>query len=237
MKNNADRFLDAYCRIEQALRRIVAPDRFLKFYELVKSACRIEPLVKQYRVDLLELGELRNAIVHNRTDGRIIAVPDDEAVAVIERIAAHLLEPPRVLPLFKKKVVTVKDEDPLSKAVKLLYHHSYSQLPVTDEGVIVALLTMNTISRWLGKTMENKDPLEDTTVAEVLKYTEHGDNFRLVGAKTTLFEIQDLFYRFYQRGKKLDAVLITHGGSAEEPLLGIVTMRDLPLVQKELAYN
>ena len=49
LKNNADRFLDAYCRIEQALRRSVAADRFLKFYELVKSACRIEPLVKQIR--------------------------------------------------------------------------------------------------------------------------------------------------------------------------------------------
>lgn len=235
MSSNADRFLNAYCRIEQALRKMVAPDRFLKFYELVKGACRSDPLVRQYRVDLLELGELRNAIIHNRTDGRIIAEPDDEAVAAIERIAAHLSEPPRVLPLFSKRVITVKESDPISVAVKLLYRYSYSQLPVMGKGIITALLTTNTISRWLGRIMENREPLDDPAVGEVLEYTEHVDNFRLVGAGTTLFEIQDIFYRFYQRGKRLDAILITHGGCAEEPLLGIITMRDLPLVQKELS--
>jgi len=49
-----------------------------------------------------------------------------------------------------------------------------------------------------------------------------------------LFEVQDLFYRYYQQGRRLDAILITSSGSPAEPLLGIVTMRDLPLVQKEL---
>ncbi len=235
MINNAERFLNAYAQIEQTLRKIVAPDRFLKFYELVKCACRIEPLLREYRVDLLEFGELRNAIVHNRTDGRIIAEPDDEAVAAIERIAAHLSEPPRVVPLFQKKVITVAGRDPIRDAVKLLYRYSYSQLPVTENGITVALLTTNTITRWLGKSLENKVSLEDTAVAAVLEYTEHGDNFKFAGAGTTLFEVQDLFYRYYQRGKRLDAILITSDGSPAEPLLGIITMRDLPLVQKELA--
>lgn len=234
MINNAERFLNAYAQIEQTLRKIVAPDRFLKFYELVKCACRTEPLVREYRVDLLEFGELRNAIVHNRTDGRIIAEPDDEAVAAIERIAAHLSEPPRVVPLFQKKVITVAGGDPISEAVKLLYRYSYSQLPVTENGITVALLTTNTITRWLGKSLENKVSLEETAVDTVLEYTEHGDNFKFAGAGTTLFEIQDLFYWYYQRGKRLDAILITSTGSSAEPLLGIVTMRDLPLVQKEL---
>lgn len=235
MINNAERFLNAYARIEQSLRKIVAPDRFLKFYELVKCAGKTEPLVKEYRVDLLEFGELRNAIVHNRTDGRVIAEPDDDAVAAIERIAAHLSAPPLVLPLFKKKVITVAGRDSISKAVRLLYRHSFSQLPVTDNGITVALLTSNTITRWLGKSLENKVSPEETTVATVLEYTEHDDNFKFTGAETTLFEIQDLFYGYYQRGKRLDAILITSTGSPAEPLMGIVTMRDLPLVQKELA--
>ncbi len=235
LSSNADRFLDAYCRIEQALRKMVASDHYLKFFEMVKGAARTEPLVRQYRVDLLEMGELRNAIVHNRADGRIIAEPDDEAVATIERIAAHLSEPPRVLPLFKKKVITVDYRDPIGRAVKLLYGHSYSQLPVTDSGLTAALLTTNTITRWLGTAPEQRISLQDTAVGEVLEYTEHSDNFEFVGAGTTLFEIQDIFYCYYQRGKRLDAILITYGGNPAEELLGIITLRDLPLVQKELA--
>ncbi len=234
MNSNAERFLDAYCRIEQTLRKIVAPDRFLKFYELVNCAGKTEPLVKEYRADLLEFGELRNAIVHNRADGRIIAEPDDEAVAAIERIAAPLSAPPRVLPLFKKKVITVEGRDPISKAVRLLYRHSFSQLPVTDKGVTVALLTSNTITRWLGESFESKVYPGDTAVAAVLEYTEHKDNFKFVGSTATLFEIRDLFYGYYQRGKRLDAILITSTGHPAEPLMGIITLRDLPLVQKEL---
>ena len=165
MNSNAERFLNAYARIEQALRKIVAPDRFLKFYELVNCAAKSEPIVKEYRSDLLEFGELRNAIVHNRADGRVIAEPDDDAVAAIERIAAHLTAPPRVLPLFKKKVITVASRDPISKAVMLLYRHSFSQLPVTEGGITVGLLTSNTITRWLGKSLENKVYPGDTAVA------------------------------------------------------------------------
>jgi len=234
LNSNAERFLNAYARIEQALRKIVAPDRFLKFYELVNCAAKSEPIVKEYRSDLLEFGELRNAIVHNRADGRVIAEPDDDAVAAIERIAAHLTAPPRVLPLFKKKVITVASRDPISKAVMLLYRHSFSQLPVTEGGITVGLLTSNTITRWLGKSLENKVYPGDTAVAEVLEYAEHGDNFKFVGAAATLFEIRDLFYRYYQQGKRLEAVLITSAGSPAEPLEGIITLRDLPLVQKEL---
>lgn len=71
-------------------------------------------------------------------------------------------------------------------------------------------------------------------MAAVLEYTEHKDNFKFVGSTATLFEIRDLFYGYYQRGKRLDAILITSSGSPAEPLEGIITLRDLPLVQKEL---
>ncbi len=235
MDSNAGRFLDAYTRIEQGLQKIVAPDRFLRFFELIKCACRLSPFVRRHKVDLMEFGELRNAIIHNRTDGRIIAEPDDEVVAAIERIAAQLTEPPLVVPLFEKKVITVAAGDSVEKAVSLLYRHSYSQLPVMEKGFVVALLTTNTIARWLGRALEKGFSMEDSTVRSVLEYVEHGDNFKFIGAGTTLFEVQELFYTYYQRGKRLDAVLITPGGGAAEPLLGIITMRDLPLVQKELS--
>ncbi|NLA11705.1 MAG: hypothetical protein GX883_06230 [Firmicutes bacterium] len=233
--SNADRFLSAYTSIEQSLNKIVAPDRFMRFFELVRCACRTDPLVRQYKVDLLEFAELRNAIVHNRTDGRIIAEPDDEAVAVIERIAAHLLEPPQVLPLFKKRVLAVGMEEHIGEAVKILYRRSLFQLPVFEKGITVALLTTNTITRWLGECYERETFPKDAAVKEVLEYTEHIDNFKIFGAEATLFEVQDLFYQYYQRGRKLDAILLTKTGSPSEPLLGIITMRDLPLVQKELA--
>ena len=67
-----------------------------------------------------------------------------------------------------------------------------------------------------------------------MEYAEHGIILKFVGAAATLFEIRDLFYRYYQQGKRLEAVLITSSGSPAEPLEGIITLRDLPLVQKEL---
>ena len=52
-----------------------------------------------------EYGDLRNAIVHDRADGKVIAEPNDDVVVQIEKIAALLLEPRRLYRFFRKKVL------------------------------------------------------------------------------------------------------------------------------------
>lgn len=70
--------------------------------------------------------------------------------------------------------------------------------------------------------------VEEAPVRDVLAHTEDADNHRLVPRDATVFDALQLFDAYNERGKSLDAVLITHAGRREEQLLGIVTIYDIP---------
>jgi CBS domain-containing protein len=233
--SNADRFLNAFNTIEQELYRILDLGQHRRFYELVKQASRVNPVVERYKADLMEYGDLRNAIVHTRTDGRVMAEPNDQAVEEIEQIASYLREPPKVVPLFQKEVVTMAAGDPIRKAIKFMYDRGYSQVPISSGGSVTALLTAGTVVRWLADCLEQGafNPHE-TPISAVLEYTEHAQNYIFVNTATSLFDVQDMFYQYEQGGKKLEAILITENADPAEPLLGIITIWDLPLVHREI---
>ncbi len=238
--NNADRFLNAYSTIEHEMERILDLKDHRRFFELIDKSSRINPVIERYRFDLREYSELRNAIVHDRSGGEIIAVPTDEVVEKIERIAALLIEPPKVAPLFLKEVLTLSGSYPVSRAIRDLSRMSYTQAPVYRDGKLVGLLTSNMIVRWMGICLiSNEDDvnLHETVLTDVISKAGHENDYHLVSVNQPLFTVPDLFYRWQQEGRKLEAVLITLNGDPDEPLLGIITNRDLPAVHREMEQS
>lgn len=232
---NAERFLNAYAVIEHELQKILNLKVHRRFYDMVNMAAKVNPVISRYKFDLREYGDLRNAIVHDRADGKIIAVPNDDTVAHIEAIASALVAPPRVLPLFQKKVLILKTSDPMTRAIRLLSKYAYSQAPVLEQDVIVGLITSNLIVRWMGHSLAaGTFDLENTTVGAILDELRCAKCFEIVSADTSIYEIPELFLYYQEQGSKLEAVLITEKGGDREPLLGIITNRDLPLVQRHL---
>lgn len=237
--NNADRFLNAYSAIEHEMERILNLKDHRRFFELVDKSARVSPVIDQYRFDLKEYSELRNAIVHDRAGGEIIAVPTDEVIARIERIVVLLLEPPKVSPLFLKEVLTLSCSHPVSRAIREFGRMSYTQAPVIDDhGNTDCLLTSSMIVKWMGITLENNSlDIEKTTVQDVAKTAGPEKNYEIVSVNMSLFDIPNLFYRWQQEGRKLEAVLITQHGVSDEKLLGIITNRDMPLIYRELGQT
>lgn len=234
--NNVERFLNAYALIERELQRILDLREHRRFYIMVDMAAKINPVIRRHKFDLREYADLRNAIVHDRADGQIIATPNDEAVKSIEAIASTLLKPPRVIPLFQKEVLTLNTGDSVSQAIRCLSLHNYSQAPILDRGAIRGLITSNLIVRWMGAGLaEGSFDLNNTTVGEVLTYARGRDDYSIISSFTCLFDIPELFLRFQEKGSKLEAAIITRQGESHEPIIGIITHRDLPLVQRELS--
>ncbi|HOL16695.1 MAG TPA: CBS domain-containing protein [Bacillota bacterium] len=232
---NAERFLNAYAVIEHELQKILDLKDHRRFYDMVDMAAKVNPVISRYKFDLREYGDLRNAIVHDRADGKIIAVPNDDTVAHIEAIASALVAPPRVVPLFQKKVLTLQTSDPMTQAIRLLSKYTYSQAPVLEQDTIAGLITTSLIVRWMGHSLdEGTFDLENTTVGAILDQLKCMKCFEIVSAATSLYEIPELFLSYQEHGGKLEAVLITRYGSNREPLLGIITNRDLPAVQRHL---
>lgn len=234
-QKNSDRFLQAYSDIEHEMARILKLKEHRRFFELIDKSAKVNPVIEKYRFDLKEYGELRNAIVHDRAGGEVIAEPNNHAVEHIEHIARLLLKPPRVVPLFQKEVLTLSVNDSISRAIRELSRMSYSQLPVKHENETVCLLTSNMIIKWMGKTLaESKLDIENTNLQDVARIAGHESNYEVVSVNKSLLDIPDLFYHWQQQGRKLEAVLITQNGKTTEPPVGIITNRDLPRVHKAL---
>ncbi len=233
--SNSERFLNAFSAIEREMKRILDSKDHLPFFELVNKSSRFNPLIERYRFDLKEYGELRNAIVHGRSGGDIIAEPNTNVVANIERIAELLLEPPKVAPLFLKEVLTLSADYPVSRAIRELSKLNYTQAPILEQNQIVGLLTLKMIVQWMGLSLaDNSFDIEKTTIKDIMSIVSEVDSYEFAAVDKSLLDIPDLFYRWQNEGKKLEAVLITRNGKADEELKGIITNRDLPLIHREL---
>lgn len=227
--SNAERFLAAYSGIERKLRELGGADRNASFYALVDRAAERSRAVHQFRIDLKEYADLRNAIVHERSDGHAIADPYEGTVGAIEEIRKMIEDPPRVLQVLHVSVQTCHGDDPVGSAARQMYDGDFSQLPVYEDGSFVALLTAETVARWLAACLESGIGLvEEAPVREVLGYAEDPDNHQLLSREATVFDALRLFDEYSERGKSLDAIVVTQAGRRDAKPLGIVTIYDIP---------
>ncbi len=237
--NNSERFLNAFVTIEKHLRNKCGLNQWTNFSQLVDEASKSMPEVRRYKDDLKEYGELRNAIVHNnRGESYVIAEPNIAAVQSIEKICDLIKKPPVVFPLFIINVLSFDINDSIGNAVKEMTEKIFSQIPIISSGQFKALLTTNTISRWLGSNVDNDIfSLKETTIGQVLGFTEDPDNIRFVSKNTTLFNALESFDDFERRGKRLDALLITDSGNKNEKIIGIITIYDFPKLLREISLK
>lgn len=225
----ADRFLAAFSGIERKLREIADADRSTGFYALVDRAAQRSRAVAQFRTDLKEYADLRNAVVHERSDGHPIADPREESVRAVEDLRRVLEEPPGLLRVGRVTVATCSVDDPIGHAARQMYEGDFSQLPVYDGATFAALLSAETVARWLAASLQSGIGLvEEAPVRDVLTYSEDPDNYQIVARKSTVFDALQLFEAYSGRGKSLDAILITNAGRREERPIGIVTIYDIP---------
>jgi predicted transcriptional regulator len=227
LNNNSDKFLDAFNGIERYLRRISGSDKQIPFYQLIEYASKSDAAVRSLRVDLQEYADLRNAIIHERTDGHVIAEPNLEAVEKIERMQALITKPPTIREFMSTSIISFRVNDSIGTAVKDMYDKDYSQAPVYDGNQFIGLLTTNTIARWLGANVaEDIFSLTETSIGKVLEYTEDPNNVVSKKPDTSAYDVLDLIQKHEAQGKHLDAILVTHSGIPSERLLGIVTIWD-----------
>ncbi len=242
MDKLADRFLTAYNDIDKWLRKIAKVDRNLSFASVVdivsdakKCPHGLNAVVKHYSHDLKEFGDLRNAIVHHYRNDEIIATPCLKAVKELEAIRDHLLNPPQVYPKFGRAVLQCSPNDPIGAVVRQMREKKFSQVPVYSETRLFALLTTDTISRWVACSLGNdQDIMGETPVKDVLSHAEFTDNFKLLAKDASVVDALRCFDQYINDGRRLDAILITEGAKKTNTPLGIIAVSDIPDLHAEL---
>ena len=252
-----DRFEAAYNRIDRELQRLLDEPREGRrrgFAACVRQIAAERRHFARHLDFLLETGELRNALVHNRLGAsEYIAVPTMSTVEQLEAIDEELRRPLPLRGLAAKEVISVSVDDRVGHVLALVKQKGYVRFPVRRDGRVIALLTASGVVRWIashdidacalpaiargerGKT----GPLDETvrlsdgeriictiasvSVGEVLARDHRKDEFAMVARDATVEEALSL----WTRNPRLEAVIITERGRAEETPLGIATATDL----------
>lgn len=222
----AEKFLNAFNTIERYLTQYNLNKGYASFSRLVDYAVLKDKVVAQYKDDLKQFAELRNAIVHNtrRGDNRVIAEPHEDVVKEIELIAEMLLHPTRAIEKATKKVVTFHINDLLTIVLSQINTSKFTQFPIYNGKTYVGLLTESGITRYFAANHQ-KD-IATIKLSEVMTY-EQKERAAFVGEGATEMEVVSMFKSYNEQNEKLEAVLITDTGNKDGKLIGLITLYDL----------
>lgn len=227
-KELSARFLNAFCAIEDELRRRCGGSNRDSFSYMLDHLSKSQPAVNHYRDDLKEYSELRNAIVHRRIGDEPIAEPHPEVVSQIEFIAEALLSPPLLEIRFLKPVRYCSDHDSIRDVVMTMSEGQYNQLPVYSDGILVGLVSADIVTRWLGEAFQRAAAVDgQEQIRDVLRLGGKHD-FELLSRRATVFDALHVLESNYKKGRRVKAIIITESGEYSEKPIGIVTTLDLP---------
>lgn len=232
----SSQFLAAFNVIEDWMRHALDAGEEDDFGSLVRRLEKTDAAVRRHAPELKRLARLRNLIAHNHSRDRPLAVPTPVSIERAEALAKFFRSPPLLLTLATQPVAQCKPTDPLGHCARKMHEGVFSQLPIFDGARYHGLLTAETIARWLATAFigDGDGIVGEQTAAEVMRHEEDGDNVAFVPRTATVANALAAFGEFQQRGKRLEAILITNGGRPTEALLGIVTIHDIPKLNRAI---
>jgi predicted transcriptional regulator len=234
MENSAE-FIDCYNKIDIFLKNSEQYSSTDTFSQKVKNSKNA--VVKSNKDELISLGELRNAIVHNpRIGGRAIAEPHESTVIRIKELYEQITNPKKVMPLFDFKVLGARKKDYINDILDEMKQKSFSQFPVYDEdGRVIELINTNTIARWLSAKLYDNGAvlIDEVKVEDLISEIEFKKNYKFISRNISVYDAYELFIdQIIKKGRNLDVLFITHSGKESEKLLGLITIEDIAHVVK-----
>ncbi len=225
---NSDIFLSTFNELEKHFKTTFFKGNWKSFKQMLKEGSRFNPIIKKFKEELFEFADLRNAIVHNRSNHyRVIAEPHDFVVQQFLEIKDQIMNPEQ-LTRFNKKVYTCNISDSISVPLQLIHNHSLSQIPVIDNHKVVEILNASTIANWLAA--KHRASTENQLVSEVLMYKEFKFNFEFVPIHMSVYHAAEIYRESYKKkpmGRYYDALMVTDNGKADEELKGIIVLSDI----------
>lgn len=226
--SNAVRFINSYNQIDQTLRAVYNFKRNMSFNDMIRRAVPLNSIVRRYEDKLIDYARLRNAIIHNSNDERIIAEPHDEVVEEFEHIAKLLSEPPTAIKQIANRNVLVLDSEvSIKSAMETVTRSGFKCIPICHNETMAGVLTAFRLVEFLGSKLSEGADLNDlvahTPISEIIDENDAEVIFAVRGVDLTVEEALNLF----QQKRKLQAILLTRTGSNLERPVGILTIANI----------
>jgi len=237
--SNSERFQNAFTMIENAMTYRMHADRYISYSEMTHRMAKMDRTYARYMRLLEEFGDLRNAIVHERIDGEVIAEPHLKLVLEIEQIAVLLTRPIKVKDFFLHEVKFCYQDEFLGVVMVRMMKDNFSKIPAYDRQLkFVGLLTTDAITYYLARHISDvQQSIPKVKVSEVVVTDAKERTVSFMDPETSLVIVVAEFEDKLALGQKLDAVILTKDGTRDQKPVGIVTMRDLPLIYDKINTN
>ena len=227
-KTLAERFIEAFNKVDYSLRVKYNLNRSMGFSDLVRKTVALNYIVRKYEDELIDFGRLRNAIVHHSRGNKVIAEPHEDVVELFEKIEKLINKPPVALDcVCRRDILLVEASKSMEQVIRLMATSSYSNLPVYKGTNLIGIANGQKIVDALGAYLEGggkaKTFLENIKIEDVLSKIQNS-NYYLVRPAT--LTVEDALKDFHQNPKLL-AILITQNGLDTELPLGIITTGDV----------
>lgn len=229
MKSNAQLFLDAFSEIEGVFKSWNKSSKAYSFSNYVHQYAKTHSVISQYRDDLLEYSQLRNAIVHDRAgNNEIIAQPHDEVVAEIQKIAEVITKPKLINEIEFGKLVTCQIHDDLESVLDLMNKKDYQQVPVLDGAIVVGLLTYQNIVAYMVKHIKNHSFSLTHVKIKDIKQEVDRTIYELMHNDRPIRDVIDAYESYQKNGRILSGIIILNENSKKHGPIGILTSKDIP---------
>lgn len=227
-RERVERFEVAFNQIHLILKGLAKEVRSDNFSDLLNKAKDKHTTIRYHYEELKQFARLRNAIVHEKTkQDYYIAAPHWEIVHEIEQIRVLLQEPPSALMIASRPVLSYETTTPVKTIMQAVAKKGYSQFPIYDDRQFCGLLTSGGLVRWLSRRVADCTiPIEFMTVSHILPMEKKG-NVDFLAEGKSIFDVEAVFESRFERRAKIEALIITSGGTPHESPLGIITPWDL----------
>ena len=233
---NGEKFLIIYNNLESFLKKKLHLEEHMPFQQLIRYGSETYKELHYFRHDLIEYGQLRNAIVHNRNGEKLIAEPYEETVLNFEAIFKKISEPKRVIDVICNDVLTLHPKDTLKNALKLMGKYEFTTIPVYEEEEFKGVFSTKAVTSWLISNMKENEIIEykDVLVEDLLIFKEESSVLKFVPQTTSVYDVRDIYKKNITEPNQIHAIIITENGNSNEKPLSIITTWDMPKILENL---
>lgn len=230
INRKADEFLSLYKDLEELLKqRGIKNGRSSMVMQFISS-----PECRPFKDELNTCREMRNILTHcPDIDGEPPLVPTESAINTLRRVIEYLSAPPLALEraVRGENLVRARLSDKAVPVMKKMVQLGYSHIPVFESGLLYGVFSISTVFSMALET--DGDPVTDKTLirdfAKYLPVENHVcERFIFAPRDTTLIEAESMLENSSGPShKRPAAIFITHSGSPNERILGMVTPWDV----------
>ena len=233
---NALEFIKLYNIIDDCLSKNLSIEKNdMSFTQKVNTLrTKGDHIISRFYVDLLIYAKLRNVVVHDTTTDEPVARPSDATIEKMREIIRLMTQAPLALDSIAKtytELLKTKPHHKIAELMRRMHKAQTTYVPVIEDGQLVGVFSMSALTAYIsakGISLLN----EELTIVQIepfyrINNSKRTEAFFFAQADASIYDIDNIFNKTVNTGLTVGAVFITHDGSMNGQLLGMISPFDL----------